>query len=47
MEPARLLDFRKGTVESGMPVFDFFYLFVTSLCVDLRRDANNGPHGIF
>ena len=28
MEPACLLDFRKGTVESGMPVFDFFYWFV-------------------
>jgi hypothetical protein len=29
LEPARLLDFRKGTVESGVPVFDFFYWFVT------------------
>ena len=29
MEPARPLHFRKETVESGMPVFDFFYWFVT------------------
>ena len=29
LEPARLLDFRKGTVESGVPVFDFFSWFVT------------------
>jgi len=29
LEPARLLKFRKEIVESGVPVFDFFYRFVT------------------